>query len=123
TSLFGLLGGGIDMGRSAKGNDYPRVEPWDGRETLARERGTLGFYVSGHPLDRYASELKRFCNATTESLHTAAEGAHVVVGGAVEGWRERPTKTGGKIGFFTLEDSVGRVEVIVRSRVLDAARE
>jgi DNA polymerase-3 subunit alpha len=122
TSLFGLLGGGTGGGdtarRAPKATDFPAVEPWDVRETLAREKQTLGFYVSGHPLDRYAAELKRFCNATTESLRSLPEGARVTVGGNIEGLRERPTKTGDRIAFFELEDASGRVEVIVRPKVL-----
>jgi DNA polymerase-3 subunit alpha len=123
TSLFGLLGGGGGGGPVAgsvpRAQDYPTSEPWDVRETLAREKATLGFYVSGHPLDRYASELKRFCNATTESIATLPEGARITIGGSIEGYRVRPTKTGGKIAFFSLEDSLGRVEVVVRPKILD----
>ncbi len=122
TSLFGLLGGGAGgptAGTPPRAQDYPACEPWDVREMLAREKATLGFYVSGHPLDRYATELKRFCNATTESLSTLPEGARVTIGGSVEGYRVRPTKSGGKIAFFTLEDSLGRVEVVVRPKILD----
>jgi DNA polymerase-3 subunit alpha len=121
TSLFGLLGGGSSTTSSApRAQDYPACEPWDVREMLAREKATLGFYVSGHPLDRYATELKRFCNATTESISTLPEGARVTIGGSVEGYRVRPTKSGGKIAFFTLEDALGRVEVVVRPKMLDA---
>src|SRR5262249_20433690 len=41
-------------------DEYPQAEPWDLRSTLAREKQALGFYVSGHPLDRYGKELRRF---------------------------------------------------------------
>ena len=121
TNLFGLFGGGDEDATRAMahpGGEFPTVEPWDSRELLAREKQTLGFYVSGHPLDRYASELKRFCNATTDTLPTLSEGTQVTVGGSVEAYRERTTKTGNRIAFFSLEDPLGRVEVIVRPRVL-----
>jgi DNA polymerase-3 subunit alpha len=122
TNLFGLLGAGDDdaaKSMSHPGGTFPTVEPWDTRELLAREKQTLGFYVSGHPLDRYATEIRRMCNATTETLKDLAEGTEVVVGGSVEGYRERTTKMGKRIAFFSLEDPLGRVEVIVRPRVLD----
>jgi DNA polymerase-3 subunit alpha len=123
TSLLGLLSGGNaptaeSAARKPRSADFPTVEPWDVRETLSREKQTLGFYVSGHPLDRYAAELKRFCTATTETLQNLPDGARVTVGGSVEGLRERPTKTGDRIAFFDLEDASGRVEVIVRPKVL-----
>ncbi|MEM7608176.1 MAG: DNA polymerase III subunit alpha, partial [Myxococcota bacterium] len=64
TNLFGMLGGGDDTGGFQQtGGTFPSgISVWDSKETLRREKATLGFYVSGHPLDRYADELKRFCN-------------------------------------------------------------
>ncbi len=124
TSLFGLLEPApTTRSAQASGNAFVAVEPWDLRELLAREKATLGFYVSGHPLERYSAELSRFCDVTTASLSGKGEGARVTIGGSVEGYRERPTKTGGKMAFFHLEDAHGRVEVIVRAQLLDGARE
>ena len=120
TNLFGLLGGETttEKAYTHPGGEFPAAEPWDTRELLMREKSTLGFYVSGHPLDRYATEIRRFCSGTTETIGGMQEGNAVTVGGSVEAYRERTTKTGNRIAFFSLEDSVGRVEVIVRPRVL-----
>ncbi|HJL18011.1 MAG TPA: DNA polymerase III subunit alpha [Sandaracinaceae bacterium LLY-WYZ-13_1] len=124
TSLFGLLEPAeARAAHQVGGSSFPEVEPWDLKELLAREKATLGFYVSGHPLERYASELRRFCDSTTAGLTGRAEGSRVTIGGSVEGYRERNTKSGGKMAFFHLEDPEGRVEVIVRTRTLDGARE
>ncbi len=119
TNLFGLLGGEQAAAIARPTGTFPKVDPWDSREQLAREKASLGFYVSGHPLDRYAAELRRFCTATTETIGEAQAGFQVTVGGAVEGYRERRTKTGGTMAFFHLEDAHGRVEVIVRPREVD----
>jgi DNA polymerase-3 subunit alpha len=124
TNLFGLFdAGGGGAANKSTSNVFPAVPPWDLRELLGREKNALGCYVSGHPLDRYKTELARFGNATTATLDTKDDGATVRIGGMVEGLRERPTRTGGKIGFFSLEDASGRVEVIVRDRALEAGRE
>lgn len=127
TSLFALMGGGDEEATKAlthPGGVFPKNEPWDQREVLAREKGTLGFYVSGHPLDRYMIELKRFASGTIEALITAGNAMDASVGGSVEGYRERITKTGNRMGFFELEDPTGRIEVIIRPRVLtDELRE
>ena len=124
TNLFGLLEP-VEARAVQKSGlaSFPRAEPWDMKELLAREKTTLGFYVSGHPLERYAAELRRFCDANTTSLAGREPGTRVNIGGSVEGYRERNTKSGGKMAFFHLEDPHGRVEVIVRSRNLEAARE
>ncbi|MCC7537109.1 MAG: hypothetical protein IT379_12885, partial [Deltaproteobacteria bacterium] len=122
TSLFGLLDAPAAREASTMGATYPRAEPWDSRELLARERSSLGFYITGHPLDRFANELARFTTATTATLGNLSDLQKVTVAGIVEDYRERPTKTGQRIAFFQLEDRTGRVEVVVRSRELDAAR-
>jgi DNA polymerase-3 subunit alpha len=125
TNLFGLFDAGASASatKKASAGAFPAIPPWDLRELLGREKTALGFYVSGHPLDRYKAELARFGNASTASLDARKDGDSVRIGGTVEGMRERPTRTGGKIGFFSLEDASGRVEVIVRDRVLEGARE
>ncbi len=124
TDLFGaLLGGDAAAVGSRRNGGFPEVEPWSRHEKLKREKGTLGFYISGHPLDPFKEELKRFCNASSASLDNVPEGTQVSMGGVVEDYRERPTKTGGKMAFFQLDDPYGRVEVIVRARVVEQFRE
>ncbi|MGB5191687.1 MAG: DNA polymerase III subunit alpha [Polyangiales bacterium] len=119
-SLFGLMGGEDDtQAYEHPGGSFPVLDPWDSREQLSREKGTLGFYVSGHPLDRYRSELLRFCDATTESVARLENNRQVTVGGTVEGYRERRTKMGHTMAFFHIEDALGRVEVIVRPKPLE----
>jgi DNA polymerase-3 subunit alpha len=91
------------------------------RETLSREKEALGFYVSGNPLDRYGVDLGRFEVISTSELAAMQPWSKVKVGGMVEGFRVRIFKGGGgKVGFFTLEDTRGRVEVKVRERQIDA---
>jgi len=119
-SLFGLMGGEEEAQTyEHPGGSFPALHPWDSRDQLSREKGTLGFYVSGHPLDRYRGELLRFCDATTESLAQLGNHRQITIGGTVEGYRERRTKMGHTMAFFHLEDALGRVEVIVRPKPLE----
>ncbi|MGB8221240.1 MAG: DNA polymerase III subunit alpha [Polyangiales bacterium] len=119
-SLFGLIGAEDEaQAYEHPGGSFPVLEPWDLRDQLSRERGTLGFYVSGHPLDRYRGELLRFCDATTDSVTRLANNRQVTVGGTVEGYRERRTKMGHTMAFFHIEDAFGRLEVIVRPKPLE----
>ncbi len=100
--------------------EYPQVEPWDLHETLSREKQSLGFYVSGHPLNRYGVELGRFEVVPTTALAGMDPWARVRVGGMVESYREKIFKGGGgKIAFFILEDTTGRVEVKVRQQQIE----
>jgi DNA polymerase-3 subunit alpha len=127
TSLFALLGGGPQ----AKGafappeaDAYAEAEEWLPRELLAFEKESLGFYISGHPLDRFSGELKRFANSTTASCFERGPGAEVIVGGVVCEYQERMTKSGsGKFAFFKLEDQQGQVEFHVSTSRLHEFRE
>jgi DNA polymerase-3 subunit alpha len=119
TSLFAMFTETASA-KTQQLDEYPDAEPWDLRETLAREKQSLGFYVSGHPLDRYGVELGRFDVVATTALASANPWAKVRVGGMVEGYRERVFKGGGgKVAFFVLEDTVGRVEVKVRQNQIE----
>jgi DNA polymerase-3 subunit alpha len=120
TNLLSLL---TDESRPQTSVEFPKAVMWDDAARLVREKNILGFYVSGHPLDRYSNELKRFCTANTSTLGGFADGKQVTMAGTVEGYRERTSRAGGKIAFFQLEDPHGRVEVIVRARSLDQVRD
>jgi DNA polymerase-3 subunit alpha len=121
-SLFGLMGEDDDaQAYEHPGGSFPVLDSWDSRDQLSREKATLGFYVSGHPLDRYRSELLRFCDATTETVAELKGSRQITVGGTVEGYRERRTKMGNTMAFFHIEDALGRVEVIVRPKPLEKA--
>src|SRR5690606_3302441 len=104
TSLFGLLEAAPDAREAVAPEVYPAVEAWTPKQLLAFEKEALGFYISGHPLDRYRADLSRYANATTvdfaEGRRPAGEAA---IGGVVAAYRERPTKRGdGKLAFFQL---------------------
>ena len=118
TNLFGLFTAAAPA--TQRLDEYPDAEPWDMRETLAREKQSLGFYVSGHPLDRYGVDLARFDVVAAGGLADMAPWSKVRVGGVVEGYRERIFKGGGgKVAFFVLEDTGGRVEVKVRQNQIE----
>jgi DNA polymerase-3 subunit alpha len=110
---FGLFGGG------AKDADKPpeeRVlgrEEWSERERLSLEKQALGFYISGHPLARYAEDVKRFATHSCGTLAGARGFEKVAVAGIVQGWRERLTKTGKKIAFAVLEDLTGARDLVI----------
>jgi len=119
TNLFGLFQAQAPTGGPENNAaEYARGEPWDLAETLKREKQSLGFYVSGHPLDRYGVELSRFDVVPVKELAAMDPWSRVRVAGTVEGYRERLFKSGDKIAFFVLEDLSGGVEAKVRSKTL-----
>jgi DNA polymerase-3 subunit alpha len=119
-SLFAKAAPAAASPQASRLDDYPQVEPWDLREGLAREKQSLGFYVSGHPLDRYGEGLGRLEIVQTSALQGMDPWSRVRVAGMVEGYREKIFKGGGgKIAFFVLEDQAGRIEVKVRQAQIE----
>jgi DNA polymerase-3 subunit alpha len=137
TSLFGLFDASPRPLSPLAAGDYVECDPWDRHELLVRERQALGFYVSGHPLERYVWRMPtrgqvqaatRSGDAGLAKIGAAAiadcaamdDWAPVKVAGMVEGYRERVFKDGGgKIAFFELEDLTGRVNVKMRAREIE----
>ena len=116
TSLFGLLGGG-GPAKPLPEPAYPDVDEWLPKQKLAFEKEALGFYISGHPLDRYMADLARFRATRVDELEKKEDRAEVSVGGVVTEYRERPLKSGnGRMAFFALEDPSGQVEVVCFSK-------
>jgi DNA polymerase-3 subunit alpha len=94
--------------------EYPEVDPWEPRQQLLREREALGFYLTGHPLDRYQQDVDKHATCRTGQLEAAHNGKEVTIGGVICDLREVQTRSGkGAMGFFQLEDQFGRVEAVV----------
>ncbi|MFT5434683.1 MAG: DNA polymerase-3 subunit alpha, partial [Myxococcota bacterium] len=121
TSMFDLF-----AGPSEKADDSYTMdgEPWLDRERLALEKETIGFYVSGHPLDRFKGELRRYASQNTGSLATVGGREEISFGGVVVAMRERPLRSGnGRMAFVTIEDLEGQIEGIFFSKAFEASEE
>jgi DNA polymerase III subunit alpha len=103
----------------------PQLEPWLPAERLRREYDAIGFFLSGHPLDDYATVLKRL------RVQSWAEFSRAVKSGATAGKvaatvvsrMERRTKTGNKMGIIGLSDPTGHFEAVLFSEGLAQYRE
>ncbi|HEY1558989.1 MAG TPA: DNA polymerase III subunit alpha [Kofleriaceae bacterium] len=126
TSLFGLmeaLSPAPVTGSPAAGETYPDLEPWTSKQLLAFEKEALGFYISGHPLDRYRGDVARYSTATTSDFAAGNKtpGDHAVAG-VVSQYREMITKKGDKMARFQLEDAEGSLEVIAFPKTFEKVR-
>jgi DNA polymerase-3 subunit alpha len=111
SSLLGLLGGD-EPGRRGATARIPDAPAWGEGERLAFEKESLGFFITGHPLERYQVELTQWATATTGRLPDMAE-REVTVGGIIAGLRLIKTKKGDRMASFVLEDLEGGAECLV----------
>jgi DNA polymerase III subunit alpha len=131
TNLLALFASGGKKGgkdgdahASLNEDNYPAAEEWLPKQLLAFEKESLGFYISGHPLDRYMGEIRRFTTATCANCLEKGERAEVILAGVVAVYQEKPMKSGaGKIAYFTLEDHTGQMEFFVSMKKVDEYRE
>ena len=103
----------------------PQIEPWLPAERLRREYDAIGFFLSGHPLDDYATVLKRLrVQSWAEFSRAVKTGATAgKVAATVVSRMERRTKTGNKMGIMGLSDPTGHFEAVLFSEGLAQYRE
>ncbi len=95
------------------GNGKTNVNPWEENETLAYEKETLGFYITGHPLANQKRQLDRFTNCNSQNISEMNNGRQINIGGIIIKVRTQMTKKGKIMAYITLEDLAGFVEIIV----------
>ncbi|HEU5352449.1 MAG TPA: DNA polymerase III subunit alpha [Terracidiphilus sp.] len=127
TGLFGLFND--EPGAAQKGDDLPRVADWEESERLANEKEVLGFFVSGHPLDKYAEKLRNLPGVITvaEALERkpaerrwgkdADPADELQVAGMLHGVRPQKSRRDQKLyAQGALEDATGKIDLICFSR-------
>ncbi|MFZ5758880.1 MAG: DNA polymerase III subunit alpha [Thermodesulfobacteriota bacterium] len=91
----------------------PDIPEWTEKEKLAAEKETVGFYITGHPLDDFREELSRVIDTEIADLGQRSDGATVRIGGLIKSRKNLKSKKGDAMAFITLEDTSSTVEVIV----------
>jgi DNA polymerase-3 subunit alpha len=116
-TLFG--GGGAEGGRGPGAPAGPAARPlpdapeWTEAERLAREKELVGFFVSGHPLNRFAAEARLFGTHTTAELGHWTEGRLAVAAVVTAVRRQIARRTGAEWAKLTVEDFHGTAECLV----------
>lgn len=110
TSLFGddasSLADTVDV-------KLPDVPEWEHDELISYEKEMLGFYITGHPLLKYADRIHLIADCNSESIGRKQDGSTVAIAGVVSGIREVMTKKRDAMAYITLDDMKGFISVIV----------
>jgi DNA polymerase-3 subunit alpha len=87
-------------------------EPWSEEERLASEYAMLGFYVSGHPLAKYASRLQELKTISLAEIEGQRNGKEVAVAALIVGVRPMRSRKGARWAIYTLQDMTGVQELL-----------
>ncbi|WP_457807534.1 DNA polymerase III subunit alpha [Kushneria sp. EE4] len=102
-------------------SDHRGARNWSDRDRLAGEKDTLGLYLTGHPIDEYESELKRFVSTRIVDLRPSREPQRVA--GLIVAMRTMKSKRGDTIAFVTLDDRTSRIEASLFGELYDQVRQ
>ena len=89
------------------------VEEWPKLERLASEKETVGFFLTGHPLEGVMEDMRRAVDTDIAGVEKLREGQAVRIGGLIASYKEHKSKKGDRMAFTTLEDMSASIEVIV----------
>lgn len=94
----------------------PEVNNVDRREMLNWERELIGLYISDHPLTPYQQTFTQIVSYFSGQLHEAQHEEKVRVAGLVTAVRPYTTKTNKPMGFVSIEDVQGNIELVLFPR-------
>jgi DNA polymerase III subunit alpha len=125
--LFGIFDADEPAAR-AQTEALPPAPDWDEHTRLQNEKEVLGFFVSGHPLDKYREKLRNLkvvdtataCEMKPEPQVFRRNGGEppneIQIAGVITGLKVAKSKRSGEMyAQATLEDSVGKIELIAFS--------
>ncbi len=100
---------------------FADVEEWDEEERLRGEKDTLGHYLSGHPVARFADELAKLTTAKLAELRPGT-GTTVTAGGLIMSIRTINSRKG-RMAVLTLDDSSAWMDVVVYAEFFQRYRD
>jgi DNA polymerase-3 subunit alpha len=112
--LFGVFADDAQMNGNAE--KLPNVPEWDEHQRLASEKEVLGFFITGHPLEKYADKLQDFHALTAQQITEMTSGTgrdEITTAGVISGVRVMKSRKGDLYANAVMEDMTGTVEAIV----------
>ncbi len=122
-SLFDLLSK-EDAKETETQIEFRDIKNWTTKQRLAREKEALGFYVSGHPLDRYEFEIKKLAITTYDLREQKRnEGDSVSLAGIILSNTVRLSKKNERFSIIKLEDLRGSIEIPIYAKLYEEVKE
>ena len=124
---FDLFGGNGDA-VSVPDVVLPEIEEFSPRELMQMEKETTGLYLSGHPMDEYRGQARRYQAVPLASIlsdlkneegpQQYSDGQRVTVAGIISAVKTKTTKNNTLMAYVGLEDDTASMELLCFSRVL-----
>ncbi|MBZ5533722.1 MAG: DNA polymerase III subunit alpha [Acidobacteriia bacterium] len=112
--LFGVFA--QDAQANGNADTLPSVPEWEEHQRLANEKEVLGFFITGHPLDKYRDKLLDFHALTAEAISEMTSGTgrdEITTAGVISSVRVMKSRKGDLYANAMMEDMTGAVEAIV----------
>ncbi len=113
----GLFGVFADEPTSQENEGLPNVPDWDEHTRLTAEKEILGFFITGHPLEKYKDKLLDLNALSTEDINamkrSTGKDENITTAGLISGLRVAKSKRGELWAQGSLEDMSGKVELLV----------
>ena len=123
SDLFGLGGGEADEEESENQTYTADVPPWSDKVRFTEEKAVLGLFLTGHPIDQYADELRKLAprklTARIAEIVPERRSNPVRVAGLAIDIGSRQNKQGKSRGFAILDDNTARLEITAYREVYD----
>ncbi len=112
--LFGVFQQDENMNGHA--DKLPNVPEWDEHQRLGSEKEVLGFFITGHPLEKYKEKLEDFRALTAEAVGAMTSGTgrdEIYAAGMISAVRVMKSRKGDLYAQAVLEDMTGTIEAVV----------
>lgn len=106
-----LFGEGAEM--TSVSLELTHMDEFESMEILEMEKESLGFYVSGHPLDKYRETLDGINYTLSSEIDDLADGSQAMFIGKIEHITEKISKKGNKFGIANIMDLHGNIELML----------
>jgi DNA polymerase-3 subunit alpha len=93
--------------------ELEHLPEFDSKDILELEKASLGFYVSGHPLDEYREQIEKINYTLSSQIEDLDDGSQAIFVGKIENIVEKISKKGNKFGIATIMDFHGNIELML----------
>ena len=122
SSQVNLFGGTGGQGDAPELRLIP-AEEWPLADKLHREFQSIGFYLTGHPMQAYETSLQRLKVRQIKELHDGRAIGRIKIAGVVAAKQERRSANGNRFAFVSVSDASGLIEFAMFSELLNLKRE